>query len=109
MFTRRLFAQLTAAAPVLALTPAEAAESRLDHYATLDRYIAFLAHEHRAALFERFDCVYTIIRNADGPSEPQEMRIEPPMFWMPDYAPDLEAIVSGAPASSRAVRVLRAI
>lgn len=57
--------------------------------AELDRYIAWLAHEHRAALMERF-----------GPESF-------PMFWFPDM-PDIEAAVADAPPSSRARRVLRA-
>jgi hypothetical protein len=58
--------------------------------ADLDRYIAWLAHEHRAALLERYGSDATA-----------------PMFWFPDM-PDIEAAVADAPPSSRARRVLRA-
>ena len=106
MFTRRLFAQAAAAVPLF--TVSAEADPVLRRDADLDKYIAFLAHEHRAALLERFDGVYTIIRDANGPCEPREMRIEPPMFWMPDDA-EVIALVNAAPASSRAARVLRAV
>jgi hypothetical protein len=57
----------------------------------LDRYIAWLAHEHRAALMERFGLP------ADGA----------PMWWFPK-APEIEAAVARASPSDRAAIVLRA-
>lgn len=59
--------------------------------AELDRYIAWLAHEHRAALMERFGAETAAI----------------PMHWFP-AAPDIEQAVADAPPSSRARRALRA-
>jgi hypothetical protein len=61
-----------------------------------DRYIAWLAHEHRQALCERY--------------AEQGVRIGRlvPMFYFP-AAPDIEAAVYAAPPSSRAAVVLSAV
>lgn len=76
------------------------------------RYLAFLAHEHRAVLAEL---------NAGAESGPAlgrpGVRIDPSNFstfryppafgWLPE-APDLERLVCAAPASTRAALVMSA-
>nr|WP_137830870.1 hypothetical protein [Methylobacterium sp. L1A1] len=99
--------------------PSAVAEPCTD--ATLDAYVALLAHEHRAALGER------TIRDAErriaqriaegGPYRPEylgevreRVRLgeDLPLWWRPE-APAIERLVSSAPPSSRAALVLSAV
>ena len=98
-------------------SPSAVAEPITD--AALDSYVAFLAHEHRAALAER------TIRAAERhvargiasgmPCRPgylAEVRERawqaPAMFYFPD-APVVESVIAGANPSARAAIVLSAI
>lgn len=89
MLTRRRVLRGLSAAPIAAAVPAMPAE-RPAARADLDRYIAWLAHEHRAALMERYRM----------PAD------QVPIGWMPD-TPDVREEVEQRPPSTRARQVLR--
>jgi hypothetical protein len=65
-----------------------------------ERYIAWLAHEHRGALWEREVQPYP---HAHG-RHPNTV----PMYWFPEH-PDIELVVHGALPSTRAAVVLSAV
>lgn len=98
-------------------TPSAIAEPATD--SALDAYVAFLAHEHRAALIEheRRRAVRSVATaaaqgQASWPGYVEECediaRQRPPMFWFPG-APDTERLVASAEPSSRAALVLSAV
>jgi hypothetical protein len=63
-----------------------------------DAYIAFLAHEHRRALAEKFTRI-----DYDG-----NVQVSTPMEWFPDRA-DIQRLVEAAPPTARAAVVLSAV
>jgi len=108
MLDRRLFARGLLAAPAIAspalaspVLMAGAAPAPALEPVSLAAYVAFLAHEHRAALHEMHPDHYArVIADGGTPCYP--------MFWFPDD-PAAVAAVASAPPSTRAATVMRAV
>ena len=69
------------------------------------RYLAWLANEHAACAYEL--CPPRWTHNRLRPEGWHGLRANVPMLWFPE-APDVEAIVTATPASTRAAVVLSA-
>lgn len=67
--------------------------------ALLDRYVAFLAHEHRMALWHQLPVYARDDRRA----------YDVPMFWLPDHDAEAIDVVNDGHLFERAPRVLAAV
>lgn len=70
----------------------------------MDRYVAWLAHEHRAALLEWG----RMRRSLDDLAEATDWVQSAPLYWMPGDPTAISAVIAGKP-STRAALVLSTV
>jgi len=105
---RRAALGALASMPALAILGAPTAAAEPVTRALLERYVAWLANEHAAALVELYPIDPTSSDAASRMASWESQRRQTPLQWFPD-APDIERLVTATKPSTRAAVVMSAV